>query len=243
MNSAENDNTKSLLPVPSEALDVHRNIISRLIDLEHLTCSSCLDPAFQDAFLEILKLYQNYQNIIVKNSSRSISCKVGCSHCCYHWVEDVNSFEAEIIADYIKKNMTERIASIINDCTSDQNELERLYEIVAGRLNECNKEDLSVLDEIDILLSVFYQMKRPCPLLDSSGCCLVYPVRPLTCRIYLSFSDPSHCSPEYINDDEISTYLLNLEENASEILDRLHYRFQKYENDTGLRSLLIKYLS
>jgi hypothetical protein len=60
--------------------------------------------------------------------------------------------------------------------------------------------------------------------------------------MYVSFSAPEQCDPAYIDNENIPTYLFDLEEGADSIIDRLHFRFLKFENDTGLRSLLAKYL-
>ncbi len=242
MDSSDYQLKKDPLDVPKQALEVHRKIVSALKNLESLDCS-CLDPLFVAGFSDVLSLYQIFQQLVIAHSSMNVSCKQGCSYCCYHWVEDVNSFEAEIIADYIKRNMPEKVNSIIEICKDDTAELERLLNVVSAKISESKDDEADQIDEFELLLTVFYQMKRPCPLLDDNNSCSVYPVRPLTCRVYMSFADPLHCSPEYINDEEVSTYLLNLEEDANEILDRLHFRYRKDENDTGLRSMLIGYLT
>lgn len=227
------------IPVPEEAARVHRQIVSKLTCLEKSNFSSCLDPRFREGFNDILELFEQYQKLVLENSSIVCTCGKRCCSCCFHWVEDVNSFEAEIMAHYISINMPDKIPHIIKSCIEDQAELERLYALVQKRLA---REQDEAIDEIDLLLSVFYQARRLCPLCGSDGLCMIYPVRPLTCRIYMSFSDPGLCDPSYINDDYIPTYLLNLEEAANDILDRLHFKYQKFREDTGLRSLLIKYL-
>jgi hypothetical protein len=58
----------------------------------------------------------------------------------------------------------------------------------------------------------------------------------------MSFSDAMLCNPEYQDQEDIATYLLNLEENANTILDRLHFRYQRFAGESGLRSLLLKHL-
>ncbi|HEX3018696.1 MAG TPA: hypothetical protein VHP36_00265 [Chitinispirillaceae bacterium] len=229
------------IPVPQAAKKIHSQIISNLILLEKSNFSSCLDLQFRSLFNNTLELFEKYQSAILENSSISCTCHKGCHNCCFHWVEDVNSFEAEIIAHYISSNMPGKITEIVNTCVEDLRELERLYKIVQNRLAGAQAEEQEI-DEIDLLLSVYYQMKRLCPLCNKDGSCMIYQVRPLTCRIYMSFSDPALCDPAYINDELVPTYLLNLDEDANDILDRLHFKYQKFQDDTGLRSLLIKYL-
>jgi len=94
-----------------------------------------------------------------------------------------------------------------------------------------------------LLLNLFHRQHRPCPFLDIDGTCSIYPVRPLTCRIYVSFSDPLRCSPEYAAGAAAPGRLIDLSPTANEILDRLHFKYQRLEGDTGLRSQMIGYLS
>jgi len=61
--------------------------------------------------------------------------------------------------------------------------------------------------------------------------------------MYVSFSDPLRCRPEYINEGATPTYLFNPGEEVDRLLDKLHFKFMKFEGDTGLQSLLVKYLS
>ena len=230
---------KPLLPVPVKAVYIHEQIIKNLKLIENTSYSSCLDKKFRRIFTDTLQLYNSYQKAILENSNITPSCRKGCASCCFHWVEDVNSFEAEIIAEHIRSKMPEMVQKIIDQCAADEAELERLAAIVSAKIYEM---ECSKIDETDLLLSVFYQMKRPCPFLNEDKSCAIYSIRPVTCRIYMSFSDVKKCDPEYINDNDIPTYLLNLEEEASAILDRIHFKFQKFEDDTGLRSLVCKYL-
>lgn len=231
---------KPLLAVPVGAVYIHEQIVKNLELLENTGFSSCLDYGFKKLFADTLQLFNDYQKTVIAYSNKTPSCGNGCASCCYHWVEDVNSFEAEIIADYVSNNMPGMVQKIIYQCTSDGAELERLASIISSK--KISLVANGQIDETDLLLSVFYQMKHPCPFLNEEKSCAIYSVRPLTCRIYMSFSDISKCDPEYINDDDIPTYLLDLEEEASTILDRIHFKFQKFEGDTGLRSLICKYL-
>lgn len=231
---------KELLAIPAEAVGIHAAIVKLLDQLETANCPSCLDQEFKLRYLRICELFEQYQNIVVKNSKYSVGCKRGCSHCCNHWVEDVNSFEAEIIAEYIRKYFPDRIDAIVAQCKEDVQLLNHIEELTLEKIDICDTK--KTIDHIDLVLSVFYQMKKQCPLISDNGTCSIYTVRPLTCRIYMSFSDSVLCNPEYQDQDDIATYLLNFEENANAILDRLHFRYQRFAGESGLRSLLLKHL-
>ena len=233
---------KKNLPVPTSAKKIHKGIVQSLQNLINGNLPSPLHPDFISAYEEILNQFYQFQNEVVRNYHKKVSCKKGCTYCCLHWVEDVYSFEAEIIADYTKKNFPKRVDTIINKFQEDEEELVKLNDIMEQKLVE-NQEDKEIadIDTTDLLLASFYQIKRPCAFLTDDKTCLIYKVRPLTCRIYVSFSAPEFCRPECINVSTIPTYLLDFEEDASSILDDLHERYNRY-NKSGLRTLLIDYL-
>jgi Fe-S-cluster containining protein len=236
---------KKPLSVPPGAKKTHKKIHAVLLSLSRSTVRSCLEPEFTQTWNEALRLVDRYQQEIASAARVTMSCAAGCTACCCHWVEDVNSFEAEIIADYIRRRFSpDRVSGIAAQCRNDDRRLRSLNEIVETKINTMNPcLSKNAPDPVDLLLASFYQLQLPCPLLDANnGTCTAYPVRPLTCRMYVSFSDPSRCNPEYINADDIPTYLFDLEEEADSIIDTLHFKFLKFENDTGLRSLLLKYL-
>jgi hypothetical protein len=80
-------------------------------------------------------------------------------------------------------------------------------------------------------------------MLSPDARCMIYPVRPLTCRMYVSVSDPLRCNPDYIHASTPPTMIIDLSEEANRIVDKLHFKFLRYDGDSGLRSLLLKYLS
>jgi Fe-S-cluster containining protein len=232
---------KELLRIPQDASAVHNEIVRILEAMENGNAPSCLADDFKLSYLRVFELFEQYQQMVIQHNNYNVSCKRGCAYCCNHWVEDVNSFEAEIIAEYLKKYFPDSIEKIVSQCIEDEAVLNNIEKLTLDKMDVAG--DTDSIDYIDLVLSVFYQMNRPCPLLSESGACSIYKVRPLTCRIYMSFSENALCAPEYQETDDIPTYLLNLDENASEILDRLHFRYQRFPEETGLRSMLVKYLT
>ena len=238
---------KGPLPVPPAARKTHEKIREGLAKVSRSTAQSCLEPEFIRTWKEILDLIDHYQKEIVSAAHLTISCRRGCTEgcgtaCCCHWVEDVNSFEAEFIAEHLKRVFPEKIRPILDQCRRDEETLKKLNNIVEAKLLGFNSRGLlKDADAVDLLLASFYRLQIPCPLLDGN-ICIAYPVRPLTCRMYVSFSNPSQCCPDTIDKGEVPTYLFDLEEEADAMIDALHFKFMKFENDTGLRSLLPKYL-
>ena len=231
------------LPVPPAARTIQKEIqqgLDRLVSGKH---DSPLGPDFRKAWRAVTALIDRYQRLIMEASGVRRSCAEGCASCCFHWVEDVNSFEAEILADFLKAHHPGSVRRIVDRCRRDEMRLKQLLEVVEEKLDSVKDQpECGRIDSVDLLLAAFYQLRLPCPLLHR-GECIAYQVRPLTCRMYVSFSDPSRCDPDYINSGDIPTYLFDLEEAADSLIDKLHFKFLKFENDAGLRSLLLKYLS
>ncbi len=95
-----------------------------------------------------------------------IDCKKGCSWCCHQPIF-ATGHEMLFVWEFMKLNFSEEnIKSTVQRAFDNYQK--------RGRLGE--KELLS--------------SKQACPLLKN-GSCSVYPARPLTCRIYLSMSEPS----------------------------------------------------
>ena len=59
----------------------------------------------------------------------------------------------------------------------------------------------------------------------------------------INLGDPGVCPPEMINENDTVTYILDLDDEANELLDELHARYERYPEDTALCSLVLKYLS
>lgn len=202
-----------------------------------------LSPAFRRDFAKVLALFERYQHEVVNHAGLETVCGRGCRYCCCHWPEDVYSFEGEIAAEVIAERYPEKMREIAAAFRSDEMEMARLDEIVSRKLQEPEvKAQLSEDDHVELLLASYYRLERPCALLTPEGSCAIYAVRPLSCRIYLNFSDPRYCVPGDVDETDVHTYLLDLEEEASQLLDSLHERFERHNGITGLRPLLARLL-
>lgn len=236
--------TKPPLAVPKSALALQKKITSRLKKLIARGYASCLCEGFQTEYAGILNLFEKYQHEVIQSSPYAVTCKKGCGICCFHWAEDVYSFEGAILAEHIRTNFGPKIPSMVKALQQDLAWLQRIKSAVASAMEKPDyMKALGKTDPYDVVLSGFYQLKRPCPLLGKNGSCSVYPVRPLTCRIYVSFSHPRYCRPAHINDGKAATYLLDMEEDAGDLFDELHFMYDECEGETGLRAMLLKLLS
>lgn len=225
-----------------DARRAHDDVVAVLRRMHETAGDSCMTTEFRRLYHRFLDLLNTFQQLVLIDEGRRVSCREGCAYCCCHYVEDVNSFEAQIIAAYVLEHYSQQVVDIRAQCEKDVTAISRLDEITGAVVDDnadAIARERAQFDRVDLLLAGFYQLRRPCPLLDSRGRCLVYPVRPITCRIYVSFSDPQRCRPEHIQEGDAPTALLDLEEEANSLLDDLHFRFDRHGGDTGLRSLLL----
>jgi len=200
------------------------------------------DDEFYYKYLSFLNLYDILQKEVIAESGISIVCRPGCTNCCCHWVDDVSSFEACIISRYLNDNHPNIIDSVITSFKKDAVVLSNLRDIVNKKTDKFLSQSDEIDDNYELLLSCFYQMERPCALLDEKGSCRIYPVRPLTCRDYINVRDRKACLPDYINEVEPATLILYLSDTVSQLLEILHSRFDDGSNNTSFRSLLVYFL-
>ncbi len=222
-----------------ELLKSIENILAELVSRIDL---SPADDEFYLTFCKLFNLYDLFQNEIIDASGINVVCKAGCSNCCCHWVDDVNSFEVMIIIRYLAINHPEIIDSIAISLRKDMDSLTLLKSHVDEKVTEYSFVTDDLPDKYDLLLLCFYQLERQCALLDDNGRCVVYPVRPFTCRDYINISDPSVCHPDRINEEEPATLILHLSDKVSQLLEILHHRFNEGNPDMSLRSRLLSLL-
>jgi len=232
------------LPPPNKkARALHGEIILKLKDLLSGTAASPLDPAFKAGYAAVLDLFAAYQREIIAESNYRVTCGKNCSLCCFHWVADVYSFEAAIIADHLRHARPRAVPRVCATLREDARLLQTLDDMLDDRvLKDAAPKTLQELDRDDLLLEGFYQLRRACALLDENGACSIYRLRPMSCRSYVSFSDPLLCDPDTIYYHEVMTCLCTLEGEADELLEELHNRYDHCEGDTSLRTLLPFYL-
>jgi len=236
--------TRPLLSIPPEAKKIHDSITTILRQIRDAGYPDCTNDEFRRLYSQAMALYADYQRICVNASGEILSCGPGCWICCCHYAEDVYSFEAEIIARHVKRLPVRTRALIEKSCEKAVYALENLRPIVSQKLQlEEYRSITAETDAADILLSSYYQLKNRCPFLDEKNLCLIYAIRPLTCRAYINLGDPSVCPPEMINESDASTYILDLDDEANGMLDELHFRYERYPGDTSLCSLVLKHLS
>lgn len=236
------------IALSGEAARINREMLRVLRILISRGGSSCDDVQFSTSYAQLLGLFDEYQREVALRYGRDIACHRGCVWCCYQWVEDVYSFEADCIATFLLSHYDVSTIKQIGSCLyEDCRCVERIYEQVCREKYSDEKESPE-LDESAETLKRFNDAQRACPLLNvEEGSCMVFKVRPLTCRSYLS-SDSRVCGGCFCKASSgaaqgTAAFIIDATEEVNAQLERLHVLHQRFEDDTGLRSLLYQYLT
>lgn len=113
----------------------------------------------------------------IRENNLSVPCRKGCCECCSQCF-CVSETEFVQVLDYLLTNWTEdNILQTIRKSKSQWDTLNAHYPSCAQKLKGAVLlKDLLQLDKLSLPF--------PCIFLDENGCCLIYEVRPLACRIY-----------------------------------------------------------
>jgi len=115
-----------------------------------------------------------------EKQNRQIACHKGCEWCC-HQAVFANSFELHYLSEKIKNLLSQ----------------EDFDQVLINA--ESKRAITSALNEKEIL-----KYKSPCPLLQN-GSCSIYILRPMACRIYLSYKLAT-CLEFYNHPDNDNNY-------------------------------------
>jgi len=108
-------------------------------------------------------------------TNANVSCRAGCSHCCYHPIS-ISILEAIAVYRWLVKN-------------------HRWTTGLKKRVQEAADRQIGVSYEVWLLSLI------PCPLLNDEKLCSAYEARPLVCRTYFSLGDPHYCHPHRLGEN------------------------------------------
>ncbi len=106
-----------------------------------------------------------------------VTCEQGCSDCC-HALFDVSLVEAMYINQAFNKKVPH--GKERSDILGRAADLDRTTTRIKRNFYKASKEGK---DPTEIMAEAA-RLRMPCPLLDAQNSCLLYSVRPITCRLY-----------------------------------------------------------
>jgi Fe-S-cluster containining protein len=117
----------------------------------------------------------------------------------------------ELIYIYGELRRHDNLVSVMEACQMRSS----LFEKIFNKFREtCPSDDESE----DRALHGYFSEWVPCPFSDHKGDCLIYPVRPVSCRMYFSETDPKFCTPEFLKTDKNDSYIVYLPDNIEDAI-------------------------
>ena len=132
--------------------------------------------------MNLTQLYRSYEFLtdkadqafskIKKDHGICIKCERHCSDCC-HAVFGLFLIEAV----YLKQRFDELGGDVVKKALLRVNAAERALKRLEIKLSKYE-------DDPEMQSCIMAQERVPCPLLDENQDCILYPHRPITCRVY-----------------------------------------------------------
>lgn len=162
---------------------------------------------------EYHRLFGLYLDAVLPQQPRPIQCRPACGNCCHHYPMSVEPFE--LLSLYSEFRRRDDLLDIMEACQQRSSLFNRFFNkrLEEGKAAVDNPStETSVMDAEDYAedraLHDYFTAWKPCPFSDKAGDCSVYPLRPVSCRMYFSETDPKFCTPEYLQTPENDSYIV-----------------------------------
>ena len=173
-------------------------------------------PLIREFTREYHRLFSEYLDAVLPQQPRPIQCRPACGNCCHHYPMSVEPFE--LLTLYGDLRGRNDLLDIMEACQVRSSLFSRMFE---SRRTEAEKGEIADgegqgsqmdLDDYaeDKALHDYFAAWKPCPFSDKKGDCTVYPLRPVSCRMYFSETDPKFCTPEHLQTPENDSYIVYL---------------------------------
>jgi Fe-S-cluster containining protein len=107
-----------------------------------------------------------------KDHSSCIKCEPHCSDCC-HAIFGLFLIEAGYLKEHLDELTNEEKSAALLRCEEAEKSLERLQKMLQAHEGDPQMQAYIMSRE-----------RIPCPLLNENQDCILYPYRPITCRVY-----------------------------------------------------------
>lgn len=182
-----------------------------------------LPAAFFEQFSAALACYDRLIDFVLQHTQTlpRVKCTKGCSNCCIDLVRGITTPEIIHIYHHVRswpdvKALFEYHRESAEQFMAILDAKRRPGEAGFGgddpRVTEAHAE--------------FNRLKRPCGFLDQeTGCCRIYPVRPIACRYFFSLDPPEMCTPSHPRYFSRDTRTVHLPPEIHALLREISQRF------------------
>jgi Fe-S-cluster containining protein len=229
-------------PEPAAQEEFYRQRVAEMIShlesardlpgLDRLKETHELPQAFFEHFNAFLAAYDQLIDFALEHSGddQRMFCKKGCANCCIDLVRGITTPEIVNIYHHVR---------LWPDCKQlfeyHRDSAERFSYILLEKVNPGEPPPDGGDPRVAEAHMTYNQLNRPCGFLDQgTGCCRIYPVRPIACRYFFSLDPPETCTPTHEKYFQRNIRTVHLPE-------EVHVRLREVAGVFGLRTL--NYLS
>lgn len=192
--------------------------VARMERLERFRSSGTLPTRAIHLGLRALELFDDSTIMFLgrlKRNGYSVSCRPGCTHCCYNMPVGVSSWELILIYARLQGS------GAVDRCFRRAlRAMERVEEI--RRERPFDRKSLGRRGRVAILRD-YLRSETACPFLENDRC-QVYSVRPLACRVHFSLTPRHWCDPGHFQNAHAIPFNVEPGEAVEEALDRIDGR-------------------
>ncbi|AKG05127.1 MULTISPECIES: YkgJ family cysteine cluster protein [Salimicrobium] len=172
--------------VLNESYELDVSIFEEVVD-DLLESEKDTESIILEGFEKLLRSVDETMTDIDSFMEMKPNCFMGCAFCCYFPIR-VSKMEAKLFFRSIEHMEPDRKEDIYRHW-------EKYYEKFPRKLEEA----LAIEEDDPEMKWKYKQLNLPCPMLDEEKqLCKAYEIRPVPCRTYVNYSDPTVCATEHM---------------------------------------------
>ena len=217
---------------PAEPVESHPTFVAQVAEMkQHLEATrdtpnidqfkdtAAMPAAFFAHWNAFLAVYDRLVDFVLAHTGtdEKMHCKKGCANCCIDLVRGVNTAETVNIYHHVRAwPDVKQIFEYHRDSA------EMFMETLMSKLNEGELAFGGDDPRVKESHVEYNQKNRPCGFLDQeTGCCRIYPVRPIACRYFFSLSPPETCTPSHPLYLQRDTRLIQLPQEIHDLITQI----------------------
>lgn len=225
---------RSVIESHQRKIAEHIHDVSRLEGLGQFRSRHALPVRLLKTFQKVMGLYDASTRYFLgrlRHGGTTVQCRPDCFYCCYNMPSGLSAME--LIYIYHGSSLSGFGPRLFRRCLEAQ---ERWSEL-------CRRDPRSRCSgnapptRREALLKSYQSLAAACPFLQGTSC-VIYPYRPLACRMHFSLSPPSWCNPAHFQNHHAIRFNAEPGECVQDALDVLDDCFHLNISDIMVCGLL-----